>query len=415
MSNIKRRTGWMIAGAAILSAVLLAFGVVALPWDLNAPAKVDAQASVSLNELETTYINLYNELNPSIVSVQVREPFDMAALSPFMLPDTHPDVPNPDENGGGQGNGEEQQRYTYGQGSGFVYDTDGHIVTNFHVAGNADRIDVIFSDGSSVDAQLVGGDADSDLAVIKIDPSDVDFDLIPLALGDSDALQVGQMVVAIGNPFGLQGTMTTGIVSALGRNLPSQATTADGGRFNIPNVIQTDAAINPGNSGGPLLNLAGEVIGVNTAIESDSRQNSGVGFAVPSNILARVIPMLVDNGSYQHAWLGISGSSLTPGFREAMGLDSHQMGVLIATVAANGPADKAGLNGSSREVELEDGTVEVGGDILVSVNGRTINVFDDLLSFITNDASVGETVTFGVLRGGEVVDVEVTLGSRPTN
>jgi 2-alkenal reductase len=198
----------------------------------------------------------------------------------------------------------------FGQGSGFVYDNAGHIVTNYHVAGNAIQINVVFADGSYTEAELVGADVDSDLAVIKVDPNDAPG-LTPLPIGDSNALQVGQMVVAIGNPFGLSNTMTTGIVSALGRSLPSQNSVFETGGFRTYDVIQTDAAINPGNSGGPLLNLAGEVIGVNTAIESSTRQNSGVGFAVPSNIIARVIPALVANGRYEHPWLGISGGTIT--------------------------------------------------------------------------------------------------------
>ena len=288
-------------------------------------------------DLEARLSELYEEANPGVVSVRVTEKVELPAIglegipfspfnpfNPFGVPDVTPERP---------------PLYQHGQGSGFVYDTQGHIVTNYHVAGRAERIAVVFSDGASYEARLVGGDPDADLAVIQVDrPAD---ELHPLPLGDSDALKVGEMVAAIGNPFGLSGTMTTGIISALGRTLPSQATTLDGQQFSIPNVIQTDAAINPGNSGGPLLNLSGEVIGVNTAIESRVQQFSGVGFAVPSNLVREIVPALIEEGHYAHPYLGISGMDLLPELRSLMDVDPSQNGALVIDVVEGSPADKA--------------------------------------------------------------------------
>jgi serine protease Do len=410
MSNLKRRIVWMGAGVVALAALLVLTGVFGTGTAVQpntGVARVQAQTGYTANDLEAQLIHLYDQAGPSVVSVQVRQPVTGNVLGELPQIPGFP-LPNSPETPQGQG---DQQQYAYGQGSGFVYDTEGHIITNFHVAGEADQITVVFADGTSLDATLVGGDPDSDLAVVKIDPTGLD--LKPLALGDSDSLQVGQMVIAIGNPFGLEGTMTSGIVSALGRMLSSQAATTDGNTFSIPDVIQTDAAINPGNSGGPLLDLAGDVIGVNTAIESSVSQSSGVGFAVPSNIVAHVVPELIANGRYEHPWLGISGGTLTSPLRDAMGLDESQRGVLVATVSSNSPADEAGLQGSSRQVEIDGQQVLVGGDVIVSVDGRPIQTFDDLLSFISNDASVGQTVTFGVLRDGKTINVDVTLAARP--
>ncbi len=378
MNTIKQRIGWVASGA-ILGAVLMGLVAGGLPESLpiSAPAVVDAQGSVALNNLEIQFIDLYQQANPSVVTIEVLE-----------------------------ANG-------FGQGSGFVYDSAGHIVTNYHVAGNAQQINVVFSDGSYTEAELVGGDVDSDLAVVQVDPKDAPA-LAPLPIGDSNALQVGQMVVAIGNPFGLSNTMTTGIVSALGRSLPSQNSAFETGGFRTYDVIQTDAAINPGNSGGPLLNLAGEVIGVNTAIESSTRQNSGVGFAVPSSIIARIIPALVENGRYEHPWLGIAGGTITAAVARQMSLPADQTGVLVAEVTANGPAEAAGLRGSNRQGMVGGQAIAIGGDVVVGIDGVAIERFEDLTSYLSQHTSAGQTVTLDVLRDGQPLQVQVTLGARPT-
>jgi len=405
----KARFGWLLTGAALMGLIVTLAGAVVFP------AVRSASAISASNAVEEQLIALYDAANPSVVSVQVRQAVTQEISAPQFpeLPSIpgFPELPRflwPQTP-----NQQQQQRYVYGQGSGFVYDRDGHIVTNYHVAGEADQIQVIFADGTTVSAELVGADPDSDLAVIKVDPAEAPA-LNPLPLGDSEALQVGQMVVAIGNPFGLSGTMTSGIISALGRMLPSQAATADGGRFNITDIIQTDAAINPGNSGGPLLNLAGEVIGVNTAIESTTRQNAGIGFAVPSKTVSRVVPVLIAEGHYDHPWLGISGSTVNAAIREAMDLPDDQTGVLIASVDITGPAARAGLLGSSKDARVDDTTIKVGGDIIVSVDGRPVVTFDDLLDYISNETEVGQTITLGILRNGELSEVRVTLAPRPT-
>jgi S1-C subfamily serine protease len=387
-----KRTFWLPAVIAVASLVLSACGavgnipvsapnqepVVAAPADSASEPQAAAPAAtaqprtaVTASETELLLSDLYDYANPSVVNIQV---------------------------GGGQG-------------SGFVYDTAGHIVTNYHVAGDTSKSTVVFPDGLIVDAQLVGGDPDSDLAVIQVDvPAE---HLNPLPLGDSDALRVGQTVAAIGNPFGLEGTLTTGIVSALGRTLPSQTAAVDGGRFSIPNVIQTDAAINPGNSGGPLLNLSGEVIGVNSAIRSESGTNSGVGFAVPSNQVALEVPALIESGSYQHSWLGISGSDLQPEVRAAMNLTDLQTGVVIVDVTSGSPAARAGLRGSQSVVQIDGQQVPVGGDVIVSIDGQDVTDMTGLISYLTARTQVGQTVTLGVLRDGSLGELDVTLGTRP--
>ena len=368
----------------------------------EAPAEPETLPEIVVtNDLDTQLAELYDQVNPAVVSVQVVLPANSAGSGipqmpgfQFGFPQTHP----------------EQPQHSYAQGSGFVYDDEGHIVTNYHVAGQAEQITVIFWNELSATAELIGGDPDSDLAIIQVEglPDGVQ----PLALGDSDALRVGQTVAAIGNPFGLEGTMTTGIVSGLGRTMPSQASTAEGAHFSIPDVIQTDAAINPGNSGGPLLNLAGEVIGVNTAMESQTGQSAGVGFAVPSNIVGRVVPVLIAEGRYPHAWLGIAGMDLRPEIREAMDLDPAQSGALVITVTADSPADEAGLRGGDIEIAVMGQPVQVGGDIIVSIDGQDVNGFDDLLSYVTA-AEVGQRITLGVLRNGELTTLDITLAERP--
>ncbi|MEM7115821.1 MAG: trypsin-like peptidase domain-containing protein [Chloroflexota bacterium] len=286
---------------------------------------------------------------------------------------------------------------TNGQGSGFVIDTQGHIVTNNHVVADGGPVAAVFSDGSVEEATVVGTDPQSDLAVIKVNvPAN---ELTPIPLGNSDALKVGQFVIAIGTPFGLESTMTTGIVSGLSRSLPGGAS-AGAGRYQVPDVIQTDAAINPGNSGGPLLDLNGNVIGVNTAIESPVRGSSGVGFAVPVNVVKAVVPQLINNGRVQHPWLGISGGTLTPPVAEERGLDPELGGVVVSAVTAGGPAAQAGLQPE---------------DIIIGVDGLDVNEFDDLLGYIVQHASVGQTLELQVLRNGIQQTIGVMLQPRPAS
>jgi len=301
--------------------------------------------------------------------------------------------------------------YTQGQGSGWIYDTEGHIVTNNHVVEGATEVTVTFADDTVATAQVVGTDPDSDLAVIRVDaPPEL---LSPLRIGYSDDLEVGQEVVAIGNPFGLSGTMTRGIVSALGRLLPTSSSTTSGGSYTIPDIIQTDAAINPGNSGGPLFNLRGEVIGVTTAIESPVQGSSGVGYAVPASIVERVVPALIADGQYQHPWLGVSTINVTPAYSSVLNLPAEQRGVMVVMVADNSPAAEAGLRASSETRESDGVQVPVGGDIIIGINDRPVSKFDDLISYLSRESIVGDTVVLTILRDGDTLQIDVTLEARP--
>jgi 2-alkenal reductase len=293
-----------------------------------------------------------------------------------------------------------------------VWDKDGHIVTNNHVVSEGgatpNLILVTFKDGTRAKAEIVGRDPQSDLAVIKVDvPSEI---LKPVKLGDSDALKVGQRVEAIGNPFGYeQGwTMTEGIISALGRTLPTANSP-----FSIPQVIQTDAAINPGNSGGPLLDDSGRVIGVNSAIKSEVRANAGIGFAIPANLVKRVVPALISTGKFEHPWVGISGTTLTSDLAQAMGLPPSQRGALIINVVGESPADKAGLRGSSKEVKVLGMTEKVGGDVIVAADGHPVTKMGDLLVYLEEHKSPGDTIDLTVLRDGKEKHISLTLGKRP--
>lgn len=310
---------------------------------------------------------------------------------------------------------------TESSGSGFVWDLEGHIVTNNHVVSGAERINVTFSDGITVPAQIVGTDAGSDLAVVRVDPELVD--LVPVEQGDIADVQVGGRAIAIGNPFGLVGTMTTGIVSALGRSLAADPDSASS--FTIPQVIQTDAAINPGNSGGPLLNELGEVIGVNFQIRSSGSTagNTGIGFAIPINIVQRVVPALIEDGGYQHAYLGIRGQTYSPAWADALDLPQDVRGAYVMDVVQGGPAGRGGLRGATQDTDVILGIdatgvayLPSGGDLITAVDDEAIATFDDLLVYLENHRSPGDTVTLTVLRaGGHQSEVTVTLGVRPTN
>jgi 2-alkenal reductase len=295
-------------------------------------------------------------------------------------------------------------------GSGFVWDAAGHIVTNFHVVEGADQVQVTFSDGTMSIAELVGEDEDSDLAVIKIDPTG--YNLTPVRLGSMDDVYVGMRVAAIGNPFGLQGTLTSGIVSAIGRSIPAPTV----GNYTIPDSIQTDAAINPGNSGGPLLNERGEVIGVNAQIRSEVRANSGVGFAIPVSILARVVPSLIDNGRYEHSYLGVRGSTFSPLCAADLELDPTRRGVVVDEVITGGPASRAGLRGADTRISSQYPSIcprFSGGDLVTAIDGRAITSFEEMLAYMARYTSPGDTVQLTVLRNGEERQLDLTLGSRP--
>ncbi|HMN62532.1 MAG TPA: trypsin-like peptidase domain-containing protein, partial [Anaerolinea sp.] len=288
------------------------------------PAQVTTDASGVIAAYQGDLQDIYTRVNPSIVAIHVVSPASASSSNPLSQ----------------QGNTPQVQEAL---GSGFVWDTQGHIITNNHVVSGAQKIDVTFSDGTNVPATLVGADPDSDLAVIKVD---VSTDMLhPVTLADSTQVKVGQLAIALGNPFGLENTMTVGIVSALGRSLPANenASSSSGPTYTIPDIIQTDAPINPGNSGGVLLDANGQVIGVTAAIESPSQANAGIGLVIPSQIVGKVVPALIKDGKFVHPWLGISGASLNLDLATAMKLTPTQRGVLVATVTPNSPASKAGI------------------------------------------------------------------------
>lgn len=290
-------------------------------------------------------------------------------------------------------------------GSGFVYDADGHIVTNRHVVANSRGYEVVFADGERAAARLVGADVDSDLAVLKVDalPAGVQ----PLPLAEPDSVQVGQFVVAIGNPFGEQGSMSVGIVSGLGRSLRSQrALSGSGAAYSLPGVIQTDAPINPGNSGGPLLDLAGRVVGVNSAIASTTGVNSGVGFAIPVAAVHRIVPSLIERGSYTYSYMGVSfDDEISLSEQRQYGLERTQ-GAYVLAVTAGSPADRAGLRAA-------DPTTGRGGDLVIAIDGRPVRNFNDMNAYLVFNTEPGQTIQLTVLRDGQEVTLSLTLGARP--
>lgn len=299
------------------------------------------------------------------------------------------------------------QRFGECIGSGFIIDQDGHIVTNNHVAQAASDLLVTLADEQSVPADVIGTDPGSDLAVLAVDvPPE---DLTVAELGESSSLQVGQRAIAIGNPFGLERTVTTGVISSLGRTLPR-----DDSDFQLAELVQTDAAINPGNSGGPLLDSQGKVIGVNTAIASNSGSNSGVGFAIPVDIVKRVVPELIAGGRYPHPWLGISGGTITPELVEAANLPVEN-GVLISTVEPGSPADAAGLRGGDRQVQVSGASMLAGGDVVIAINEVQVKRFEDVVNYLASFTSVGDKITLTLVRAGGEIKVGVTLKERPGN
>ena len=333
-------------------------------------------------------MNIYAQVNPSVVNVQIFQK-------------------NSSLHNGGLSGMEKDDLLEVGSGSGFVWDTDGHIVTNHHVVEGADEVHVKFSDGTTSIAEVVGVDIDSDLAVVKIDPTG--YNLQAVKRGDIDQVRVGMRVAAIGNPFGFEGTLTSGIVSAIGRTIPSRS------RYSIPDSIQTDAPINPGNSGGPLINEKGEVIGINAQIRSEDRANSGVGFAIPIVIVERVVPSLIAEGSYTYSYIGISGDTFSPICSQELDIDPHLRGALVVSVLPRTPAAKAGLQSGKAYNSHYPGVCPStkGSDLITAINGQPVASFDDVLIYLTRYTSPGDTVQLSVLRDNEPIAVDVALSKRP--
>ena len=389
---------WLIVGVLLLA--MMACSIPSLPFLARSveQTRVNEEEVVEVRpETETTQITevlipnkvlmedalvqLYDRVSPGVVSIQVYSQF-----------------------GGGLG-------------SGFVIDKEGHIVTNYHVVDGAEEVEVHFQSGLKVYGDVISEDLDSDLAVIQIDVNPAE--LHPLILGDSDRVLVGQSVIAIGNPYGLSGTMTTGIVSARGRTLESIRQTESGSYFSAGDLIQTDATINPGNSGGPLLNLNGEVVGVNRAIQTSGSTleggaaNTGIGFAVSSNILKLVLPALKQGETYDYPYLGLSAlSSLTLTQAEYLGIP-QATGAYVAEIVPDGPADQAGIRAGNEPTQVQG--LYAGGDLMIGVDGREMLQFSDMLSYMILNKKPGDEITLTVLRAGQEMDITVVLGERPAN
>jgi 2-alkenal reductase len=335
-----------------------------------------------------TPAQVYAAVSPSVVALNVlRGPANTDAAP---LPPNRPDVPEG----------------SAATGSGFVMDTAGHIITNAHVVEGATRIEVMFHDGTQTRAEIVGLDESADIAVIRVDlPAAV---LTPVRFGDSDALAIGEGVLAIGSPFGQRWTLTEGIVSALDRTIPGLT------QFSIGGVIQTDAAINPGNSGGPLLNLAGEVIGVNSQIRSSSGSSAGVGFAVPASLVQRVAADLIRQGFVEYSYLGIQGGDVSLALIEALGLANNFRGVVVGAVAPGGPADRAGLQAAAGQQRLDGLTVPQQVDVIIAINGTPVTGMGDLIGYLAHHTRPGDTVTLDIVRNGrETLQVDALLTPRP--
>ncbi|MGD8432370.1 MAG: trypsin-like peptidase domain-containing protein [Nitrosopumilaceae archaeon] len=365
-----------IAGA-ILAAVVFALVMVPPPEAIQPEFSTNAEENIIEESLpsyskELSLIEIFENSEAGVVRVNVQRSLD--------------------------------EQIPAGVGSGFVFDNKGHIITNAHVVDGATKIVITFLDGREYKAEIVGVDTFTDIAVVKVN---ADLSLLhPLTLGDSSSLKVGEQIAAIGNPFGLSGSMTSGIVSQLGRLLPS------GSGYSIPDVIQTDAAINPGNSGGPLINMRGSVVGINTAIQSATGEFTGVGFAVPSQTIAKIVPNLIRDGEYKHPWIGISGRDIDPDLAKVLNL-KDAVGFLIVTVVPDSPAEKAGLHGSEKVVEEDGVEYTIGGDIILSVDGKEVRKISDILIHLQRAKAVGDDLVLEILRDGRTSNFTLVLGERP--
>jgi len=374
------KSGFVVGGVVGATAIILLFTFILIPsQEIGMPDLITSNGHdattlgdvLSSSKSSLTLVELFEKSEEGVVKIQVERD---------------------DQNRGSQG-------------SGFVYDNLGHIITNAHVVDGATKATVTFLDGSQYDAEIIGLDKFTDIAVIKV--NEKPRLLHPLQIGDSSHLRVGEPVAAIGNPFGLSGSMTSGIVSQMGRLLPSQ----DSG-FSIPDVIQTYAAINPGNSGGPLLNMKGQVVGINTAIQSRSGGNTGIGFAVPSNTAIKIVPSLIEDGEYHHPWIGISGRDIDPDLAKVLELKDAK-GFLIITVVDGSPADKAGLKGMTATQVIDGKEYPANGDIIISVDDKEVRKISDILIHLQREKSVGDTMVLGVVRDGEFMHISLELVERP--
>ena len=386
----RRLTAVTIIGILMLASFY--FGTMVISSQAGTPVHWQQPAATvpvipqSATESERQLANVFNRISPSVVAINV-----VSSLTTGQQGGLNPITP---------------EGFSTGTGTGFVIDTDGHIVTNAHVIEGAVQIEVNFLDGTIVRGEIVGTDLASDLAVLRVDlPAE---QLQPVALGDSDALFIGQSTIAIGSPFGQNWTMTTGIISALDRTIQGLT------MFSIGEVIQTDAAINPGNSGGPLLNLQGEVIGVNSQIISRTRSSSGIGFAIPSNLVSRVARALIEKGVVDYSYIGIEGGELSLSQMEALNLPNNARGVLVGQVIPGSPAERGGLRSGSNIRQVNGQRVYGSADLIVAIDGVPLSGMPSLISYLASETVPGQTVTLTVVRNGrEQIDLSVTLGARP--
>lgn len=343
------------------------------------PALNDALSLINAEVMavvEQPFRVIYQDVNPSVVNIRVVEDYGWTTAS--------------------------------SEGSGFVWDENGYIVTNNHVVADAINITVTFSDGTTTTADIVGTDPQSDLAVIKVEPEGLP--LVPVILGDSYQVSVGDLVIAIGNPYGLSGTMTQGIVSALSRSLTVDETSMfSRTNYTIPDIIQTDAAINPGNSGGVLVNVAGEVIGVTAAIRSSTESNAGIGFVIPAHIVSRVVPALISDGNYEHPSLGLTGISMSLALAEQMGIEPDTRGVLILDIVRGGAAEEAELEGSYQQLVSPGRVAITYGDVIIAADGQAVDSYEELVSYVFNQTEVGQLITLNILRDGKEISVDLKL------
>lgn len=359
-----------------------------------------AGSSDLLAAYESTMESIYSTVNPMVVNIMVLVPATNSSIQNF-------------PGFGNNNNNSQTPQYSQALGSGFFWDTNGNIVTNNHVVDGATKVEVTTADGTTVPATIVGQDPYSDLAVIKVNlPAS---EIHPVSMADSSQVKVGEIAIAIGNPYGFEGSMSVGNISGLGRDLPSsQVDQASGATYSIPDIIQTDASINPGNSGGVLVNTEGQVIGVTNAIESNSGSGSGVGFAIPAEIVSKVVPSLISTGTYSHPYLGISGTDVTPDIAQAMNLPSDTRGALVDQVTPGGPAANANLQGSNTNVTINGVQGTVGGDIITAIDGQAVHSMSDIIAYLAIHTQVDQTVTLSILRDGKAQNVQVTLGTRPS-
>ena len=364
-----------------------------VPATTTAPEDEGSDGAVASSQqlvaaFEDVLSSIYEEALSSVVYIRVASPFPESMRRFPGFPDNQ----------------------LWNAGSGFVWDSNGHIVTNHHVVdsviGRTNEVTVIFADSTQAKGVVVGGDPHSDLAVIKLEEGD--WELQPVSLGDSSQVRVGQLAIAIGAPFGQEFTMTSGIVSAIGRNIRG------GADFTIPEVIQTDSAINPGNSGGPLLDRLGQVIGINTQIVSDTGNYSGVGMAVPINIARRVVPSLIANGEFKYPWLGVSIATVDDTYAGRLGLADGVNGALVVQTYNGGPADNAGLRGSESVIRINGVDYAAGGDVIVAIGDHEVAGSSELIAFLAYNYSPGDEVVLTVIRDGTHEEIRVTLGQRPT-